>query len=147
MEELQLLEQVLSEFADDEAFAYYLLTALGPEQFLLLAGNVAVLQVDDGWHFDEDLGALVSSMVSSTPKISVRLPTGSCRTHASMSPAAKCSPRTSAAAAATVSPADPAPITQMSGLSTVDIRPPHPVAGCGADDRRFTRRAAGDGFL
>lgn len=62
-EELERLDEMLEKYGDDEAFAYYFLTEIGPEGLLQLTGNLALMQPHDLYEeFDGDLAALVGSI-------------------------------------------------------------------------------------
>lgn len=71
-EQLARLEEMLGQYATDEAFAYYFLDQLGAEGLLLLTGNLATLQLDwggddreDPYLFDPELAELVGSVQQS----------------------------------------------------------------------------------
>ncbi|QSB16422.1 hypothetical protein JQS43_09140 [Natronosporangium hydrolyticum] len=60
--ELERLEELLSAHAEDEAFAYYLATELGPAAALELNGNLAFLTVDPPEAGDGELADLIGSI-------------------------------------------------------------------------------------
>ncbi|QSB15675.1 hypothetical protein JQS43_04835 [Natronosporangium hydrolyticum] len=62
-EELAQLEAILAEHADDDAFAYHLMMAIGPDGLLKLTGNVAFVQ--PAYEADPDLAQLVGSIQNS----------------------------------------------------------------------------------
>lgn len=69
-EELAELEEVLSQYADDPAFAYYFLSELGAEGLLLLTGNVALAQTDppgndEDFRYDPELARILGSIQTS----------------------------------------------------------------------------------
>ncbi|HLU45159.1 MAG TPA: hypothetical protein VKZ67_09105 [Natronosporangium sp.] len=61
-EELTRLAEMLEQYADDEAFAYYFLTEIGPEGLLKLTGNVALMQSGFKDYVDGDLAKLVGTI-------------------------------------------------------------------------------------
>ena len=66
--ELRSLRDLLGEYADDEAFAYYFLDEIGPRGLLELNGQLATVQLsppdaeEDGMLFDPDLAQIVGSI-------------------------------------------------------------------------------------
>jgi hypothetical protein len=60
--DLERLNELLAEFGGDPAFAFHLLSGLGPERLLELTADVALIQRDEDGDVDDELATLVGSI-------------------------------------------------------------------------------------